>query len=146
MKYRKYGSDYVVRIDRGEELIANLLDFAKKEEIGLASITGLGACDRVKISVYNIAEQKYYPSDYSEAMELTAFVANFSTMHGKPYLHAHATFGREDGTCIGGHLNEAWVCGTSELFIHVLHNDDGTPAVMDRFKDEEDTGLNLFQL
>ena len=43
MEYRKYGKRYVVRIDRGEEVIAKLQELCEKEDIGLACIEGLKA-------------------------------------------------------------------------------------------------------
>lgn len=43
MEYRRFGDVYYVRIDRGEEVAASLLELAQKEEIALGSVSGLGA-------------------------------------------------------------------------------------------------------
>lgn len=139
MEYKKFGDAYLVRIDRSEELIENLEKFAKEENIKLASISGIGACDDVTVGVYSIEEQKYYSNNFTGEMELTSISGNFSTMDGKPYLHAHATFARQDGSVVGGHLNEAHISATSEIIVHLVQGQ------IDREKDEEVTGLNLIK-
>ena len=45
MKYRYYGDRLLVRLDRGEEVMASLLSLAEKENIRLASVQGIGAAD-----------------------------------------------------------------------------------------------------
>ena len=42
MEYRKFGDTYIVRIDRDEEVLTQLKVFAEREQVKLASITGLG--------------------------------------------------------------------------------------------------------
>ena len=65
-------------------------------------------------------------------------VGTINTMNGEYYAHLHMSAADEDGTAVGGHLNSARISGTGELVITVT---DGT---VDRFKDEKETGLNLF--
>ena len=43
MEYRKFGDTYIVRMDRDEEILAQLKIFAEKEQVKLASVTALGA-------------------------------------------------------------------------------------------------------
>jgi predicted DNA-binding protein with PD1-like motif len=38
-------------------------------------------------------------------------------MGGRPVIHLHGMFGREDGTLIGGHIFDATVFTTAELVI-----------------------------
>lgn len=45
MEYRKFGDAYIVRLDRDEEILAQLKIFAEKEQVKLASVTGLGGCE-----------------------------------------------------------------------------------------------------
>lgn len=140
MKYRRFGDTLAVRIDRGEEIVTELLALAEKESIRFGSIQGFGACDHAVLGVYSVEEQKYYAHTFDEEMELTTLLGNFSTLDGKPYLHVHVTLGLEDGRCIGGHLNEARISGTSEIFVQTY------PVTVDRYKDEKETGLNLWDL
>lgn len=139
MKYQRFGKNYVVRIDRGEDILAVLTDFARTEGVGLATVQGLGACDHVRIGAYNVEAQVYRTEVFDGEMEMTSLIGSITTMHGEAYLHLHATFGLADYTVVGGHLNEARISATGEIFITVL---DGET---DRFKDEA-TGLNLLDL
>ncbi len=138
MDYRRFGDSLVVRLDRGEEIIESLAKIGKLEKIKLATIQGIGACDRVKYSLYNVSERSYSPNELHEELELTSLNGNISQMDGEYYGHLHATFGRADGAIVGGHLNEAYISGTGEIFIHMISGE------VDRSKDEAETGLNLF--
>lgn len=137
MNYKKFDDYYIVRIDRGEEIVENLKTLAKTENILLGTISGIGACDDVTLGVYSVEEQKYYENKYHEELELTSLNGNLSVMQGETYLHLHANFGRANGEVVGGHLNKAVISGTSEIFIHTIN------AQTDRKKDPE-TGLNIF--
>ena len=43
VNYTQDGSSYIVRIDRGEDVMAKLAEFARETDIGSATITGIGA-------------------------------------------------------------------------------------------------------
>ena len=52
MEYRKFGQTWVLRLDRGEEVIASLTAFCREENVRLGSVEGLGASDHTVIGVY----------------------------------------------------------------------------------------------
>ena len=139
MQCKKYGRTIAVRISRGEELVSALRDACVKEGVKFGFITGIGAVDHAVVSLYRVTEKKYYPSTFDEDMEMTALNGSITEMDGSPYLHLHVGFAGADGRAVGGHLKEAVVSGTGEVFIQIV---DGT---MDRRPDPE-TGLNLFDL
>ncbi len=136
MDYKKYGNYYIVRIDRGEEILENLQKLAKEEAIKIGTISGIGACDRVTIGVYSVEKKKYFETTLNEDLELTSLNGNITTMAGEVYLHLHANFGKANGEVVGGHLNKAYISGTSEIFIHTIDDE------IDRKKDPV-TGLNI---
>ena len=45
MEFQKFADTYVVRLDKGEEIIASLQKLCETEQIALASVTGIGAAD-----------------------------------------------------------------------------------------------------
>ena len=138
MEYRKIGDTYIVRIQRGEEVVAQLTELCKKEHILLGTITGIGAADRAVIGLYSVEEQVYHKTELKGEMEITAIVGNVSEMNGEPYLHMHITLAGADNIAKGGHLNEAWLFATSEIAIRCLDGHVGR-------KTDEKLGLNLYE-
>ena len=139
MLYQKFDNTYVIRLERGDDVVASLLKLAEKEKIGLANVSGIGACDSAIIGVYKLGEKKYYSNHLLGDMEITNLTGNITTMDDKPYVHVHATLGMADGSAKGGHLNEAIVSATGELMVTVVN------GTVDRFKDKA-SGINYLKL
>lgn len=139
MKYKVFGSTIVARIDRGEEIVASVKSICETERVKLGSISALGAVGHAVVGLYRVEEQKYSPNTFDQELEMTSLIGNVTTKDGEVYLHLHANFADEKGHAFGGHLNEAVVSGTCELFLQVL---DGSVG---RVHDEV-TGLNIFDL
>ena len=51
MEYRRFENSYVVRLNKGEEVISSLKKLCKDENIRLGEITGLGASDLIELTV-----------------------------------------------------------------------------------------------
>ncbi|WP_282920082.1 PPC domain-containing DNA-binding protein [Ignavigranum ruoffiae] len=136
MEYKRFDQTIVLRVQRGEELLTSIHKVAEAENISLASVTGIGACDEVKLGFYQLSTHEYNESVYQEDLELTSLVGNITEKDQAYYGHFHATFGREDNSVIGGHLVSARVSVTGEIIIHCL------PGQVNRQADQE-TGINL---
>ncbi len=139
MEYRKFQDTYVIRIDRGEEVVDSLTAFCRQEGVKLASVEALGAADRVVIGLYDVAAKQYHRQTFEEPMEITSLLGSVSTKDGEPYLHLHINLCRADMSVIGGHLNECRISATCEMIVRVL---DGR---VERKLDEAVTGLNLYE-
>ncbi len=137
MEYKRFNNKLVLRIDRGEEIVAKLKEVALKEDIKLASVFAIGACDFFVAGVYDVSLKKYFENEFKGAYEITSLIGNINTMNKEYYSHLHINCADKDGNCFGGHLNKAVVSATCEMIIDII---DGK---VDRFKDEV-TGLNLF--
>ena len=87
--------------------------------------------------MYRVDEQKYVANTFDGVMELTSLMGNITEKDGEPYLHLHATFGDLTGKVIGGHLNEAVVSATCELFVRKVEGHVGRRL-------DPETGLNIF--
>ena len=138
MEYRKFGDTYVVRLDRGEEIVTQLKALAAQEHIRLASVQALGAVDDFTVGVYNTETKVYASNHFQGAFEIVSLTGTMDTMDGQPYLHLHMSAGDAQGKVFGGHLNEARISATCEMVIRCI---DGE---IDRAKDEA-IGLNLFR-
>ncbi|MBE6829039.1 MAG: DNA-binding protein [Ruminococcaceae bacterium] len=139
MIYRIFGDTIVARIDRGEEIVQSLKAICEKENVGLASVTALGAVGHAVVGLYRVGEKKYYSNTLDGEMEMTALTGNVTQKDGEVYLHLHANFADAQGHVFGGHLNEAVVSATCEMFIHTLKGSVGR-------RPDEATGLNLFDM
>lgn len=138
MEYRRFGNDIVVRVDKGEELLAAVAEVCEKENILTSRVTGLGAVSEITLGIYALSEKKYYSKTYTGDYEIASLVGSTSRQDGKPYLHLHATIGNiQTDECHGGHLSHAVIGATGEIVINVI---DG--AVGRKLDDE--VGLNLF--
>ena len=137
MQYRVFGDTYVVRLQRGEEVLACLRELCEKESISLGTVSAIGAVNHVVVGVYRVDEQKYVANTFDGVMELTSLMGNITEKDGEPYLHLHATFGDLTGKVIGGHLNEAVGSATCELFVRKVEGHVGRRL-------DPETGLNIF--
>ena len=136
MEYRKFDDTYVVRLNRGEEVIEELKKLCKEEDIKLAEITGLGASNLVEIGVFNPGTKEYNTKVFEGMFEITSLIGNVTRKDGEVYLHIHINFGDENGAVLGGHLVQAKISATSEIIIR------GIPGEVGRELNEE-IGLNL---
>ena len=138
MEYRRFGDKIVARIDRGEEILEQVKELARRESITLACVTALGATNDFTVGVYKVEEQRYYANEFRGNFEIVSLTGTINTMDGAFYAHLHMSAGNVRGEVFGGHLNCATVSATCEVVIRLL---DGT---VNRRRDPE-TGLNLFR-
>lgn len=138
MEYRKIGATYVLRMERGEEIIAGLRKLAADEKIGLAYLTGIGAADHVSMGLYDVGNQRYVSVSMDKPLEITSLVGNITEKDGDPYIHVHINLSDEEGKAFGGHLTKAVIGGTSEIFVQTLEGHVGR-----KLDDITGTGLNL---
>lgn len=139
MEYRKFGSDYVLRIQKGEEILSCIETVCRQENILLGTVTGIGAVGELVLGVFDTEKFAYQSRTYTGDLELGSCSGSISTMDGKPYLHIHAVAGNPDkGLCMAGHMSRAVVSLTGEF---ILHQIDG--QVEREYSPE--VGLNLFR-
>jgi len=138
MKSIQFGNKYVLRIDKGEELVETLTKFCEKENIKLANVSAIGATDKVKVGLYNVLKKEYTSKEFEGIFEITSLTGTVSTMDNKTYLHLHINFSDKNYNTYGGHLNYCFIGATCEMIVEKI---DGQ---IDRKLDEE-LGLNLFE-
>lgn len=139
MRHKKINSTYIIRLERGERVIEKLLGFCEQQRIKAGCFSGLGACSEVELGHFNFTSKNYNILKLSGQYEIASLHGNISSMEGKCYLHAHIAVGDEKFQSWSGHLREAVVSATAEIFLVSL---DGELA---RKKDPE-TGLNLLDI
>jgi len=117
MKLKKFGNKWVVRIDKGEEIVETLKQLCKKNKIKLGSVSGVGGIERVTVGSFKAKTKEYFSQELIGDYEITNLIGNISTMKGEIYLHLHITISDSNNNAFGGHLNSAIISTTGEIII-----------------------------
>ena len=119
MDYRKIGDNYYVRMDRGDEIVGNLLEICEKESISSAVFSGIGGCQRAELQVF-IPETGSFETEVLEGLlELVSINGNVvRDGDGQLFHHTHALFSyKRDGQhgMAAGHLKSTTVLYMAEI-------------------------------
>jgi predicted DNA-binding protein with PD1-like motif len=169
MEYRKIGDNYYIRMDRGDEIVSNLLEICEKESIPSAVFSGIGGCQSAELQVF-IPETGSFETEQLEGMlELVSLNGNVvRDDDGKLFHHTHALFsfkggdrnvnnivgGNQDGQeglratllpsggrMAGGHLKATTVLYTAEIELRPTVGG----AIGRKFDPETGTGFWAFK-
>ena len=122
MQAKQLGPDrYVLRLEPDEPAIESITSFLTKQGLGFANISAAGAVKGVRLGYWNRDSKQYQLRDFDEQLEAVSFQGNASLKDGKPFLHIHGVFARSDYSTIGGHVKEAWVYPTFEVWLRAEH-------------------------
>jgi uncharacterized protein len=130
---------FAVVFDKGDDVLENLLAFAKEHRLTAAEFTGIGALSDLVLGYFDWQEKDYKRIPIDEQVEVLNLTGNVALADGEPKLHPHIVVGKADGTAHGGHLLEARVRPTLEVIV------TESPAHLQRRSDPE-TGLALIKL
>ena len=130
-------NEWVVRIARGEKLVASLADFCVRKRIEGGFFFGVGAVDEAELAHYDVGKKKYSAKKFKQPLEMVSLSGSIGK-EKELIVHAHAVFADPDMQTLGGHLIEATVSGTAEIYLIPL------PALAKKY--DEETGLKIFNL
>jgi uncharacterized protein len=130
---------FAIIFDKGDEVMAGLLDFARREGVSAAHFTAIGAFSSVMLGFFDRERKDYKKIPINEQVEVLALIGNIAISEDAPKIHMHVVVGRSDGTAHGGHLLEARVWPTLEVLIVE------EPEHLRRTTDSE-TGLPLIHM
>lgn len=139
MVFKCFNDTFTVRIDKGEEVMEQLMKLCIRENITLAQVDAIGAAEQAEIGVYDLATHSYHAETLNGFMEITNLSGSVTAMDGKPYIHLHATLADQKHTVHGGHVLKMQIGATCEMFVRVI---DGAVG---RKKDEQ-LGINLWEM
>lgn len=134
------GYNFSVRLQKGELLAESLLKLAKEKDIKGGWMVGLGGLSWAELGFYDLPSKSYQWTKLEEPLELTSLTGNIAWLEGEPVLHLHANVSDKSMNVKGGHLKEAEIGATAEIFIHRWL--DGS---LKRQQDPK-IGLNLLEL
>lgn len=132
-------TSYLVRLERGEDLIETVTSFCQTNSIKNATATAIGSIENPTLAHYKVDTKQYSEKKLEGVFELTSLLGNIAVFEDKPLLHFHVTIGDESMQAYAGHLIQTKVSATVEMTITVF------PTEYEKNVDEE-VGLKLWDL
>jgi predicted DNA-binding protein with PD1-like motif len=126
------------RLERGDDILAGLTDFCRRNGVEVGQIEGLGAIERGGVGYYDHEGRIYHETRFDQGMEIASLVGNISRKDDEIFLHCHVTLADSEGRCFGGHLLKGNVALACEFTVAVLE------GVAPQRTYDEDTGLALW--
>jgi len=127
---------YAIVLAKGDEVMSGLTDFARQNKVTSASFTAIGAFSSATVAWFDDSKREFKLNPINEQVELTSMIGNITLVKGQPAVHTHMSVASSDGTVRGGHVINAFVFPTLELFMTVY------PTALHKERDAA-TGLML---
>lgn len=126
---------YLIRINRGEEILAELTKFCQENNIFSGSFYGLGACGEAELGHYSVETKQYSKQVFTGEFEVT----NLTGIITDKKIHVHATMADNKFQTHAGHLARMVISGACEIHLFA----DAEPVSR---KHDEETGLELLNI
>ncbi len=139
MQFVKLGDYFIIRLERGEDVVQKLTSFVRERGIKAGMVSGIGAVSDITLGYFDPATREYHKEMLPGSYEVANITGNASILDGEEMLHLHATIADTEHNAKAGHLFSAEVSVTLEVVIVPF------PGVAERKMDEA-VGLNLLDL
>jgi hypothetical protein len=110
---------YAVVFAKGDEVVSGLTDLAKQNKVTSANFTAIGAFSGATVAWFDDSRKEYKLIPIKQQVELISMTGDIALYNEQPVVHTHVALASSDGTVKGGHLIEANVFPTLELFLTV---------------------------
>ncbi|MFH2035536.1 MAG: PPC domain-containing DNA-binding protein [Candidatus Zixiibacteriota bacterium] len=118
MKFREVEDGYLIRLERGDEVVATLTDFVRQHKIPAGFITGMGAVRMATLGIYDTEKHEYVKKYFPQDLEVGNLTANISYLDDdEPFVHCHIIVSDVTLNAFTGHLFEGTVSVTLEIFL-----------------------------
>lgn len=117
MKFTKSKNRYVIRLSKGEKIVKELNNFCSQNAIHSGYFWAIGAVLWAEIGFYHLDRKDYSFKKFNTPHEIASLTGNIALVDSKPFLHIHTVLANENFACIGGHLKEAVVGATCEVYL-----------------------------
>jgi predicted DNA-binding protein with PD1-like motif len=127
---------YAIILAKGDEVMSGLTDFARQNKVTSASFTAIGAFSRATVAWFDDGRKEFKLVPIEQQVELVSMIGDIALVNDQPSVHTHVAVASSDGTVRGGHVINASVFPTLELFMTVY------PTALHKQLDDA-TGLKL---
>jgi predicted DNA-binding protein with PD1-like motif len=136
MKTFPSGNETIIVLQKGETLMEVLNNYAKDHFLNGGWVNVIGGVGEVTLGYFDAVNKEYKWQEFNEFLEIVGLQGNLAWVDGEPFWHIHGVFSRDDYTTIAGHVKNAKIALTGEVYLRP-HNEKLT-----RVYDDE-TGLKL---
>ena len=117
MEYERFEQHDVLRLDPGEEVMATLLDFVRRENIEGAYFLAFGGFSSVHLRYFDVESKQFRPHDVDQQVEVVSLLGNVARGDVGPIVHVHVAVSDAQARTYSGHLAEGVVRPTLEVFL-----------------------------
>ena len=128
--------NYAIVLAKGDEVMSGLTEFARQNKITSASFTAIGAFSHATVAWFDDSRKEFKLNPINQQVELVSMIGNITLVNAQPAVHTHVAVASSDGTVRGGHVINAFVFPTLEVFMTVY------PTALHKELDDS-TGLEL---
>ena len=100
--YEFDGGQYLLVLERGEDVLRSIVAFAREKGLEGASLQGIGAVDVAHLGQYDYEVKDYRVLEFRGALEVVSLIGNIAMREGAPFAHVHMTVTNPEGRCIAG--------------------------------------------
>ena len=108
--------NYIIRLDINQEIMSTLTKWAKDNGHSAGSFQAIGALKEAELGYYHLHSKTYDKKIFKDEMELISLHGNLSIVDNEPFVHIHVSLGDHEFKVWGGHLFNAKVAVTCEVF------------------------------
>ena len=126
--------------ETGDRVVETLTRFARQHDVAGAHVRAVGALSSATLAYFDWEVRDYTDIPVDEQVEVASLLGDVTrTENGEPKVHLHCVLGRRGGAALAGHLKEATVRPTLELFLI----EEGMPLVR---RHDDESGLDLIRI
>ncbi|NLO91882.1 MAG: DNA-binding protein [Elusimicrobia bacterium] len=114
------GRTYIFKLNKGDDLLNELQEFCRDNQIKCGIIKGIGAVSCATLGFFDQKKKKYNKVKHDRAFEILSLLGNISLMEEKPMVHLHASMCDDQGGLVGGHLMGGTTVFACEIFVQEL--------------------------
>ena len=122
--------NYVVVLAKDDEVMSGLTDFARQNKVTSASFNAIGAFSHATVAWFDDSKKEFKLNPINQQVELVSMIGNITLVNDEPAVHTHVSVASSDGTMRGGHVINAFVFPTLEVFMTVY------PTALHKERDE----------
>jgi len=123
VKTSSSGNIHYVKLDKGEDVLPALTEYINTVNIKSGTLSAIGVLRDIEVGYYELEKAQYVKKFFAGDYEVLSLSGNIGELNGARHPHIHVILGDKDSNCYGGHLLNAKVGITCEMFITACNMD-----------------------